>query len=87
MKKKLIAIILAVLMILALCGFTSFGYNKQLFDLTYAFNEAVIGLPNGEYVRGKVDSWTDYENSDQIQVTVDGVTYYTHSVNVVLITK
>jgi ribosomal protein S1 len=54
-------------------------------DLTYSYEYAIIGLPNGEVVEGKVSSWTDFEDGDQIQVRIDGKTYLVHSSNVVLI--
>ena len=59
--------------------------NYQYYDTTYSFNEAIIALPNGEIVQGKVSSWRDFEDGDQLQVTIDGKTYLTHSCNVVLI--
>lgn len=59
--------------------------NKQMFDMTYNFNKVMIALPDGRVVSGKLSSWRDYENSDQIQVVVDGDTYLTHISNVVLI--
>lgn len=81
--KKLIAIILLVaLMALALCG-----CNKQILDTTYTFNYAIIGLPNGDTVEGKVQSWTDFEDGDQIQVKIDGIIYLVHSSDVVLMNK
>ena len=61
------------------------GCNRQIVDLTYKFDRAIVALPNGEVVEGKLDSWLDYENSDQIQVKIDGVTYLVHSGDVVLI--
>ena len=81
MKKifVLITILAMFLVIFSGCG------NQQVFDTTYTFNRAVISLPNGEVVDGKVSSWKDYEDSDQIQVVVGGKTYFTHSTNVVLI--
>jgi len=63
------------------------GCNKQMVDLTYSYEYAIIGLPNGEVVEGKVSSWTDFEDGDQIQVKIDGKTYLVHSSNVVLISK
>lgn len=63
------------------------GCNAQLVDTTFKFDRAVISLPNGEVVEGKVDSWRDYDNSDQIQVKIDGVTYLTHAANIVLIAE
>ena len=78
--KKIVAIILAALMVLSLSG-----CNKQIIDLTYGFDKAIISLPNGKVVEGKVDSWNDYEDGDQIQVQIDGVTYLVHSSNIALI--
>ena len=83
--KKLIALLLVV--ILALTVMLLAGFNKQLVDLTYSYEYAIIGLPNGETVEGKVSSWTDFEDGDQLQVRIDGKTYLVHSSNVVLISN
>ena len=61
------------------------GCNKQMVDLTYSYERAILSLPNGEIVEGKVSSWTDFEDGDQIQVRIDGKTYLIHSSNIVLI--
>lgn len=61
--------------------------NKQVVDLTYSYERAIISLPNGEIVEGKVQSWTDFEDGDQIQVKIDGVTYLLHASQVVLISE
>ena len=82
--KKLIAILLVVALSLGLILFTA-GCNKQMVDLTYSYEYAIIGLPNGEVVEGKVTSWTDFDDGDQIQVKINGKTYLVHSSNVVLI--
>ena len=78
--KKLIAMMLVLLM-----GLTLPGCNKQMVDLTYSYERAIIKLPNGEIIEGKVTSWTDFEDGDQIQVRIDGKTYLVHSSNIVLI--
>lgn len=78
--KKFVLALICVLMIIGLCG-----CNKQILDLNYNFNYAVIELPNGEIVEGAVTSWTDYEDGDQIQVKIDGVTYLVHSSDIALI--
>ena len=83
--KKVIALLLAVIVVLSVCLLT--GCNKQMVDLTYSYEYAIIGLPNGETVEGKVSSWTDYEDGDQLQVKIDGKTYLVHSSNVVLISN
>lgn len=81
MKKILVAIIMLTLMVATLssCG------NYQMIDTTYRFDKAILSLPNGQVVEGKVDSLMDYEDGDQIQVKIDGVTYLVHSSDIVLI--
>ena len=81
MKKKIAAILCATLMTFSLTG-----CNKQVFDFQYSFNYAIIQLPNGEVVEGKVDSWKDYEG-EQLQVKIDGVVYLTSSYNCTLMDK
>ena len=83
--KKIIALLLVIIAVLSACLLS--GCNKQMVDLTYSYEYAIIGLPNGETVEGKVSSWTDYEDGDQLQVKIDGKTYLVHSSNVVLISK
>lgn len=47
---------------------------------------SLIASPVGTAtVRGKVESWKDYGDGDQIQVKVDGDMYLVHSANVALI--
>lgn len=80
--KKWIPVILCAAMLAA----TVFsGCNKQMVDLTYSYERAILSLPNGQVVEGKVSSWTDFEDGDQIQVKIDGKTYLVHSSNIVLI--
>lgn len=74
----LVAMLIITILILSSC-------NKQLVDFTYNFDRAIVYLPNGEVVDGKVSSWKDYEDGDQIQVVISGKTYLVHSSNVVLI--
>ena len=81
--KKMIALLLAVILLMGIALLA--GCNKQMVDLTYSYEYAIIGLPNGEVVEGKVSSWTDFEDGDQIQVRIDGKTYLVHSSNVALI--
>lgn len=81
--KKYFAMLCVLLLMLSIMVLA--GCNKQMVDLTYSYEYAIIGLPNGEVVEGKVSSWTDFEEGDQIQVKIDGKTYLVHSSNVVLI--
>lgn len=82
MKKRVLALVLAA--ILAIGGLTGCG-NKDMWDTVYTFDYAIIKLPNGEVVEGKVDKWTDYEDGDQLQVTIDGKIYLTSTLNCTLI--
>ena len=83
--KKIIAMLLAVIAVLSAVLLS--GCNKQIMDLTYSYEYAIIGLPNGEVVEGKGSSLTDYEDGDQLQVKINGKTYLVHSSNVVLISN
>ena len=75
--------LLAVISIVGLLFVTSCNYN--MVDLTYKYDYAYIKLQNGEVIEGKVTSWTDYEDGDQLQITVNGVTYLVHASNCTLI--
>lgn len=77
-------VILAALLVLILISCTG-CYNKQLFDTTYHYDRAIVYLPNGEIVEGRVSSWTDFDDGDSIQVKIDGKMYLTHISNVCLI--
>ena len=83
MKKKVLAVMLTSLMIL---GLTGCG-NKDMWDTNYTFDKAIISLPDGSIVQGKVQTWTDYKDGDQIQVKIDNVVYLVHSSNIVLINE
>lgn len=82
MKKKILITLTALttaVTLLTACG------NQSLIDTTYRFDKAIINLHNGTIIEGNVQSWRDYENSDQIQITINGKTYLTHISNVILI--
>lgn len=80
MKKKVVVMALLMVLILSLTA-----CNRQIIDLTYVYDKAIISLPNGEVVEGNVSSWKDYDDGDQIQVVIDGTTYLVHSANITLI--
>lgn len=82
---KIVGITAAVLIFGSCLTGCSNPYNKQIVDTAYGFDRAMIFMPDGNVIEGKVQSWTDFDDSDQIQVKIDGKTYFTHSSNVVLI--
>ena len=63
------------------------GCNKQLTDTTFKFDYAVIQMPGGYEVEGKVESWRDFEDGDQLQIKINGVAYLTSANNVLLMAK
>lgn len=81
MRNKIFAVVIAFAGMSMLTG-----CNMQLIDTTYSYDRAIIELPNGEVIDGKVQSWKDYEG-DQIQVVIDDVTYLVHSENICLINE
>ena len=87
---SIVALIIAMIFILApgcnmpdSCNSCTVCGNKQYFDFNYEFNYAIIKLPDGTIVEGRVETWNDYEG-DTLQIRVNGVTYLVHSVNCVL---
>lgn len=83
MKRKIVALLLGLT--LAISTLTGCS-NKDVWDTVYTFDYAIIKLPNGEVVEGKVQSWYDYEG-EQLQVKINGVTYLTSSAKCILIAK
>lgn len=83
MTKKLVCLVLVLIMLALVFA----GCNQQIIDTTYEFDRCIIKLPDGKIVTGTVDGWKDWDNSDVIQVKVNGVTYYTHMLNVALIAE
>ena len=82
--KKIIAVILSVLMVAVMltgCG------NKDMWDTNYTYDKAIITMPDGTLIDGKVENWTDYEDGDQIQVKINGTVYLVHSSNIILINE
>ena len=80
MKKKIL-ILSGIIATFMLVGWG----NKDWFDFTHTYDRAIISLPNGTVIDGKVQSWTDYEDGDQLQIKIDESIYLVHSMNVALI--
>lgn len=81
-------VLTAILVItLVLVALVTTGCNRSMVDLTYNFNYAYIDMPDGSCVEGKVSSWLDFEDGDQIQLTIDGVVYLTDTTRVVLVKR
>lgn len=77
------ATILTCIAIFVSCNKVEGSY--QYFDTTWSFDYAMLTMPNGDIVEGKLESWRDYEDGDQLQVKINNKTYLVHSSNVVLV--
>ena len=84
---RLIAGSVALIIVVCICCMFMGCGNQTLLDTTWTFERAIIFLPDGEKIEGKVSSWTDYDDSDMIQVTIDGKTYLTHWNYAILISE
>ena len=89
--KKIFAVALLIavlsLMLYGCSQVAEITSNKQHFDTHFSFDEVIIRIDGEDVVRGKVDSWRDFTDGDQLQVTVNGVTYLTAAENVILIDR
>ena len=82
-----IAVIVALLVGALIIYWESTHGNRRLIDTSYRFDRAIIRLPDGKIIDGKVSSWLDFDDSDAVQITIDGKTYLTHYTNVCLINE
>lgn len=78
MKKIIIALLLLIICI----GMTSCNYEP--INLQYNYNYAIIQLPNGEVIEGRLEAWSDHEG-EQLDVKINGICYLASSYNCVLI--
>ena len=80
-----VGIVVALILVCLALSWEAMHGNRRLIDTKNRFDRAVISLPNGEVVDGKVSSWLDYSDSDVVLISIDGKTYLTHYSNVCLI--
>lgn len=85
-KRIIISTAIIIIVFALIIGLSGCGFNKQIIDLDYKYTTAIILYPNDEAKTYEIRSWTDFENSDSIQIsTIDGKVIYTHLSNVILI--
>lgn len=82
MKKILISmIIIATMLSFVACG------NRQIFDFEYAFDEAIVKMPDGEVLTIEISKWKDYDGEQLQIIAKDGTVYLVSSFNCVLIKR
>ena len=83
-----VALLIAFVFIAGSCSKNLFfNSNEQFFGTTWRYEWAIVQLGNGESFEGQITSWKDFSQSGMIQFTMNGITYLTHSSNVILCTK
>ena len=81
-------VIVATILTLVFVAYTNKAKASwDWFDTTWHFHRAQIQMPDGSTISGQVQTWKDWSDSDAVQVQIDGVTYYTHLSNVVLMAE
>ena len=84
------AAVIALLILIVVGIFVMFngGCNRQIVDIQYRFEKAMIKMPDGNTKTVSVKSWRDFQDGDQIQVTdKDGNTYLGHACNILLFSE
>ena len=85
MKKLLVIMtLIACVVILAGCEVKTgnrITAGKDVQTFTYAY----VSLDGQEIVKGFITQWRDYDDSDVVQVMIDGKYFLTHYSNVVMI--
>ena len=84
--KKIACLILIIALALALTA-CQVGNRQVGWDTTQTFTHVILELGNGELIEGTVTSWRDFDESDVVQFTMNGVTYLTHYSKVILTTE
>lgn len=86
MKKVLLVLVLvAMILMMTACGTGTTGnravWGKDVQTFTYAY----IRLGEKDIVEGYITQWRDYDDSDVVQIMIDGKYYLTHYSCVVMI--
>lgn len=85
--KKILFALLTVLLVFSLSGCQeNKDYGSIIWD-SQGYNFAIIELQNGEIVEGPIEKWRDFEDGEQLEVTINGTVYLTNSINCTLIHK
>ena len=80
MKRKILVLLAVVVLLLGCLA----GCNMQVIDLNYNFDKACVKIGE-EWVDLEIKSWRDYEDGEQLQLTLeDGTVMVVHSANCVL---
>lgn len=87
MVKRIIVVIMLIVLTATMtsCATRILGNRAVGGSDVQTMNYAYIALPGKDILEGKVTQWRDYDDSDTVQVLVNGKYYLTHYTNVVLV--
>lgn len=86
MSRKILkfGLIMKILLPLILCLMALTSCNQQIIDFNLKFDRAYVKIGD-EWKDIEVKMWTDYEDGEQIQLTLkDGTVILVHSANCIL---
>lgn len=78
--KKFVAIVLSLILLVSLCG-----CNRQIVDMKYHFDYALVKFPDGSVEKIEIQKWNDYDGEQLQIIAEDGTVYVVCSVNCVLV--
>ena len=70
-----------------LTGCMRIGNRTIGLDTKQTFSWGIIQLGNGELIEGPIDTWRDFRDGDEVQITIKRITYLTHYSNIILCSK
>ena len=87
MKKWIVVLLITLFSVAVLVGCTEIKAGNRMLagKDVQTFNYAYVRIGDKNVVEGYVTQWRDYDNSDEVQVLLDGKFYLTHYSNVVLV--
>lgn len=87
MVKRILVVIMLIVLVATMtaCATRVLGNRAVGGSDVQTMHYAYISIPGKDIVEGRVTQWRDYDDSDTVQVLVNGKYYLTHYTNVVLV--
>ena len=87
MVKRILVVIMLIILVATMtaCATRVLGNRAVGGSDVQTMHYAYISLPGKDIVEGRVTQWRDYDDSDTVQVLINGKYYLTHYTNVVLV--
>lgn len=85
--KRIVGFIMGIILTIGVMVFSlsACGFNKQIFDLNYEYDAAIVNMFDGTSKEVVIKKWKDYEGEQLQFVDSEGNTWLVSSVNCHLI--